>query len=230
MEKILFLHGALGSKLQFSPLIIQLNKDFECHAINFAGHGGEMIPPGGLTFPTFANNILQYLDQNKIEKVNLFGFSMGGYAALYFAFLHPDRVGKIMTVNVKFNWDPITTAKETGMLDPDKMFEKVPAFANNLMVLHGMNIWKNLLKSTSDMMKKLSETVVMSEEELMSIKHAVLLGIGDRDTTSSVPETLDIYRKLSNSQLWVIPGTAHPFERIDLNLTIPVLRKFFGNA
>jgi pimeloyl-ACP methyl ester carboxylesterase len=229
MEKILFLHGALGSKQQFTPLMQMLGDQFSCHAINLAGHGGELIPPQGLTFPTFAANILHYLDAQKIDKINLCGFSMGGYAALYFAFLHPERVNKILTLNVKFNWDPITTAKETGMLDPDKMFEKVPAFANNLMVLHGMNIWKNLLKSTSDMMKKLSETVVMSEEELKSIKHPILLGIGDRDTTSSVKETLDVFHLLPQAQLWVLPGTAHPFEKIDTKMLLPVLQKFFEN-
>ncbi|MDZ4667675.1 MAG: alpha/beta fold hydrolase [bacterium] len=229
MEKILFLHGALGSKLQFVPLMAALKDDFECHSLNFAGHGGEMIPGQGLTFQTFSQNITDYLEAQKIEKINLFGFSMGGYAALYFAHLHPTRVNKIFTLNVKFNWDPITTAKETGLLDPDKMFEKVPAFANNLMVLHGMNIWKNLLKSTSDMMKKLSETVVMSEEELKSIAHPILLGIGDRDNTSSVKETLAIFQKFQKAQLWVIPNTAHPFERIDLNQLEMMTRNFYKN-
>lgn len=229
MEKILFLHGALGSKLQFSPLMQKLSDKYDCYSLNFAGHGGEMIPAQGLTFQTFAKNILDFLDANNLDKVNLFGFSMGGYAALYFAHLHPTRVQKIMTLNVKFNWDPITTAKETGMLDPDKMFEKVPAFANNLMVLHGMNIWKNLLKSTSDMMKKLSETIVMSEEELKEIAHPVLLGIGDRDNTSSVKETLDVYLKMQKAQLWVLPNTAHPFERVDLDVLENMTRKFFNN-
>lgn len=227
MEKILFLHGALGSKLQFTPLIQKLTDTYDCHAINFAGHGGEMIPMQGLTFETFAQNILEYLEANQIQKINLFGFSMGGYAALFFAQKYPEKVNRIFTLNVKFNWDPITTAKETGMLDPDKMFEKVPAFANNLMVLHGMNIWKNLLKSTSDMMKMLSETVVMSEAEMKSIQHPVLLGIGDRDQTSSVKETLEVYQILKNAQLWVLPATAHPYERIGLDLLEPMIRKFF---
>ncbi|OYU95536.1 MAG: alpha/beta hydrolase [Bacteroidetes bacterium B1(2017)] len=227
MEKILFLHGALGSKLQFSPLINALGDSFECHSLNFAGHSGELIPAQGLTFQTFAQNILDYLNANKIDKINLFGFSMGGYAALYFAHLHPERVVKIMTLNVKFNWDPITTAKETGMLDPDKMFEKVPQFANNLMVLHGMNIWKNLLKSTSDMMKKLAETVVMSEEQLKSIQHPVLLGIGDRDTTSSISETLTVYQMMPQAQFWVLPATAHPFERVSTAQLELMIKSYF---
>lgn len=228
MKSILFLHGALGSKLQFVPLMQQLKGTYDCHSINFAGHGGEMIPTQGLTFDTFASNILQYLDQKKIEKINLFGFSMGGYAALYFAKLHPERVEKIVTLNVKFNWDPISTAKETGFLDPDKMIEKVPGFANNLMLQHGMVFWKSLLKSTSDMMHKLAETIVMSDEELATIQAPVMLGVGDRDATSSIKETSDVYRLMKHASLFVLPNTAHPFESVDLELVGFMLKKQFG--
>lgn len=227
MEKILFLHGALGSKFQFNAISQQLQNEYECHSLNFAGHGGELIPPQGLTFSVFAENILSYLDKHNISRIHLFGFSMGGYAALYFAHLHPHRVNKVMTVNVKFNWDPISAAKEAGLLDPDKMMEKVPAFANNLMMLHGMNLWKSLLQSTSQMMKQLSETVLLNEEQLAALPHPVLLGIGDRDKTSSITETLNVYKAMNNAALWVIPNTAHPFEKIELTLLLPALRNFF---
>ncbi len=227
MKSILFLHGALGSKIQFTQIMNVLGDQYVSHSLNFSGHGGELIPAGGLTFDSFAGNILSYLDAHKIEKTNLFGFSMGGYAALYFAKLHPERVEKIITFNVKFNWDPISTAKETGFLDPDKMMEKVPGFANNLMLQHGLNIWKNLLKSTSDMMHKLAETIVMSNEELATIKTPVLLGIGDRDTTSSIRETQDIYRLLPNAQMVVLPNTAHPFEKIDPDYLQLLIKKYF---
>jgi pimeloyl-ACP methyl ester carboxylesterase len=79
------------------------------------------------------------------------------------------------------------------------------------------------------MMKKLSETVVMSEEELKEIAQPVLLGIGDRDNTSSVKETLDVYQKMQRAQLWVLPNTAHPFERVDLGILENMTRNYFNN-
>jgi len=229
-EPILFLHGALGSKLQYSSIMESLKAEFSCHAINLPGHGGELIPIAGLSFEGFADAILNYLNKENIERIHLFGFSMGGYAALYFAWKYPNRVNKIFTVNVKFNWDPISTAKETGMLDPDKMLEKIPGFANNLMMQHGMNLWKNLLNSTSEMMKKLAETVVLSEAQLAEIKHPVLLSVGDSDKTSSVNETLHVQKLLSNANLWVIPNTAHPFEKIHEGRLVTEIRLFFNPA
>ena len=76
-------------------------------------------------------------------------------------------------------------------------------------------------------MKQLSETMVLSEEQLVAIQHPILLGIGDRDQTSSVAETLAVYQKLKNAQLWVLPNTAHPFERIDSNALENMTKKFF---
>lgn len=228
MQHLLFLHGALGTKLQFTPITQILQKHYICHAINLAGHGGEIIPPTGVTFDTFTANILDYLTKNKIAKINLFGFSMGGYAALYFAFKYPKKVDKVFTLNVKFNWDPISTAAEIGLLNPDKMLEKIPAFANNLMVWHGINIWKNLLQSTSEMMKKLSETVLLSKEQITQIKQPVLLAIGDRDTTSSLNETIEIYKTLPKAQLFVLPHTAHPIEKVNIDLLAAAIKNFFS--
>src|SRR6478735_3181840 len=110
MTQLLLLHGALGSKAQFDSIQPVLQEQgFKTDAINFSGHGGFAIPMQGYNFTVFANDILQYADANKIEKLNLFGYSMGGYAALYFAKLHPERVNRIATLNVKFNWDPLST-------------------------------------------------------------------------------------------------------------------------
>jgi pimeloyl-ACP methyl ester carboxylesterase len=103
----------------------------------------------------------------------------------------------------------------------------VPSFANNLMVIHGMHLWKSLLKSTSDMMKQLSETVTLTEQQLQGISHPVLLGIGDRDQTSSVFETLETFKKLPNAALMVLPHTAHPFEKVPLELLVPAIKQFF---
>lgn len=226
-KEILFLHGALASKIQFVPIINLLQDDYRCHAINFAGHGGEPIPLTGLTFDTFASNILNYINTNQIEKINLFGYSMGGYAALYFALYYPDRVGKIFTNNVKFNWDPVSTAKETGLLNPEKMLEKVPAFANNLMVMHGLNIWKNLLHHTVEMMTQLSEKIILTKEKLQTINHEVLLSIGDRDKTSSLQETIDVFHTLPNASLLVLPHTPHPFEKTNLPILISAIKSFY---
>jgi hypothetical protein len=52
--------------------------------------------------------------------------------------------------------------------------------------------------------------------------------VGDRDLTSNVEETIEIYRKLKQAQLMVLPNTAHPFEKIDDEVLAHHVLKFFN--
>ncbi len=113
------------------------------------------------------------------------------------------------------------------MLDADKIIEKVPNYANNLMMLHGINIWKNLLKSTSDMMMNMAKDYVLTNEDLASIRQPVMLAIGDKDNTSSIEQTLEIYRNMKEAQMLVIPNTAHPFEKINTDRLSLEIKLFF---
>lgn len=228
MEKILFLHGALASASQFDNLRAAVKDNYETHALNFSGHGGNMIPAQGLSFTTFTHDILTYLDENKIDTCNLWGYSMGGYAALFFASRHPNRVSKIFTTNVKFRWDIESTIKETAMLDAEKMLEKIPGFANNLMLQHGMNLWKNLLKSTSDMMMDLAKGTILTDEDYTKISHTCRLSVGDRDQTSSIEETKEAFQKLAHASMVVLPDTPHPFEKIDTHRLVFETKSFFS--
>lgn len=212
---LLLLHGALASKHQFDPILPLLPSDWNVHTMNFSGHGGRMIPLGGLNFERFTKDILEYLEENKLERINLFGYSMGGYAALLFAMEYPSKVEKIFTLNVKFKWDAESTMKETRFMDPEKMMEKVPFFAQNLMLQHGMNLWKDLLSNTSEMMNNLTHNRLLKKEDFEQIKAPCLLAVGENDQTSSIAETIEARQFLPEAQLLVIPGAPHPFEKID---------------
>jgi pimeloyl-ACP methyl ester carboxylesterase len=185
-----------------------------------------MVSSKGFGFDSFTDDILQYLDEHHIETINLFGYSMGGYAALLFASKYPNRVEKIFTLNVKFRWDLESTVKETNFLNPDKMLEKVPGFANNLILQHGMNLWKNMLHQTSQMMLDMSETNLLTDEKIKLITHPSLLAVGELDTTSSLEETIAMKNKLKDASLLVIPATPHAFEKISIERLVFEINSF----
>lgn len=227
MSSILFLHGALNSSSQFDVLKTKINDNFTAHSFNFSGHGGNIMPLTGLSFEVFVNDILNYLNQNKIDKINLFGYSMGGYAALMFALKYPERVEKIFTCSVKLKWDLESAAKETDLLNPEKIAEKVPAFANNLMMLHGINVWKNLLKSTSNMLMDLGKGQLLTEEDFQKINCPILFALGDKDTTAGLADTISIYKTLKTANLFVMPNAPHEFNKLDMDLLATQIDKFF---
>ena len=78
MKNLLLLHGAIGSESQFDSIKVELANDFNAFTLNFPGHGGEVIPDGGFSIEMFADAVVDFLDSNSLDKVSIFGYSMGG--------------------------------------------------------------------------------------------------------------------------------------------------------
>ncbi len=225
MKKLLLLHGALGSKSQLEPLAEILKNDFEVHALNFSGHGGS---PFADTFgiEQSTTEVLDFLNKNNLEQVDIFGYSMGGYVALNFAHLHPERVGKIVTLATKFDWTLEGAEREIKMLDPDKIEAKIPAFANQLQERHSPNDWKVLLRKTADMMLELGQVPTLTPTILSKIPHQSLICLGDSDQMVSLEETTQAAAALPNGQLKVLEQTPHPFEKVNTAAFTSILASF----
>ena len=224
MKKLLLLHGALGSKDQFKELTKKLNGSYEIYSLNFSGHGGSVIPKEPFSMDMFAGNIISYLNDNSINEIDVFGYSMGGYAALHTAINFPERIGKIFTLATKFEWTPEIAERETVMLDAEKIKQKVPKFAEELALRHGENNWVRVLGKTTEMMRDLGAGEPML---FGNIKNEVLVGIGDRDKMVTLEETITAYRSLPNSKLLVLPGTPHPLEMVDAERLAREIKSFF---
>lgn len=137
MDNLLLLHGALGAKSQFAEIQKSLANNFTVNSINFSGHGGKDIPSEPFSIELFANDVLNWLDDNKTNRINIFGYSMGGYVGLHLAKKNPETIGKVFTLATKFNWSEEISAREVKMLDSSKIKEKVPKFAGELKNRHG---------------------------------------------------------------------------------------------
>lgn len=227
MKKLLLLHGAIGSSQQFEQVASLLNTAFELHTPDFSGHGGKAFPGSPFSIELFANDVLNWMQENKIAIIDIFGYSMGGYVALYLAKHHPSRVGKVFTLATKFNWNPEGAAKEAAMLNPEKIAEKVPAFAKALEQKHGEN-WKTVLTKTAAMMLALGSSPSLSLTDLADIQQRVLISVGDKDKMVTLEETITAYRALTNAQLLVLPQTQHPFEKVNAERIAAEIRNYFS--
>lgn len=225
MQKLLLLHGALGSAHSLHPLANELQNDFEIHSLSFEGHGGSEIPTRDFTIPNFAEEVIAYLNQNNISEIALFGYSMGGFVGLYLAKHFPEKVTKLYTLATKLNWTIEGALKETAMLNPTIIKEKVPKYAAALELLHGNN-WEILMQKTAQMMLDLGKNSPLKISDLEQITTPVLLSVGDKDVMVSIEETTNAHRKMSNAQLYVMPNTIHPMERIDTTELAHQIKRF----
>ncbi|MCX2740642.1 alpha/beta fold hydrolase [Pontibacter anaerobius] len=230
MENLLLLHGALGSAAMLEPLKLALQDDFRVHTLGFSGHGGQPLPQEPFTMQQFVQDILLFLEEQQLERTHIFGYSMGGYAALSLAVQHPQRISSIYTLATKYAWTAEAAEKETKLLNPDKVEEKVPAFAETLAQRHTPQDWKQIMRHTASMMRQLGQNPLLTTETLPQLQLPVQVAVGDRDNMVTVEETLWAYRLLPNARLQVLPGTRHPLETLPVQQLSQHIRQFIGQT
>jgi len=226
VENLLLLHGALGAASMLEPLKQALQDTYHVYSLNFTGHGGQALPEEPLTMQLFAQDILDFLEQHQIERTHIFGYSMGGYAALTLALHHPQRLQSIYTLATKFAWSVEAAEKETKLLVPERVEEKVPAFAATLAQRHAPQDWRQLIRHTAGMMHRLGQHPILTADSLPHLQLPVRVAVGDHDNMVTVEETLWAYRLLPQAQLQVWPNTRHPFETLSIQDLAQQIRQF----
>lgn len=228
MQQLLLLHGALGSEKSLQPLKELLQNDFDVFSFSFQGHGGSELPESDFTIAGFANEVIAFLDENKIDSIAIFGYSMGGFVGLYLAKHFPERIQQLFTLATKLNWTIEGSQKDASMLNPTIIKEKVPKYALSLEQLHG-NKWEDLMTKTAQMMLNLGQNPEVKESDFEHINIPVLLSVGDKDAMVTLEETINAHRKIKDSQLLVLPRTIHPIEKVDVVELAHQIKRFISN-
>ena len=226
MKHLLLLHGAIGSKDQLQPLADLLNNDFTVHLLNFNGHGGKPFAQEPFSIEAFAAELQEYLSAQKIEQASVFGYSMGGYVALYLAKQQPQLFSEIITLATKFQWTETVAAKEAAMLNAEIIFEKVPVFAEQLKQRHQPNDWKLVLEKTKEMLLQMGKENPLQLNEYATINLPVLLLLGEKDKMVTIDETETVQKFLPNSSFQLLEQTAHPIEKVNSGILAGVIREF----
>ncbi len=107
MPPLLLLHGGLFNiDLQFGELIPALAADRQVIAADFQAHGRTNDIEGRpLSTANLTSDVAALLDHLGIERVDVFGYSIGGAVTLGLAIQHPERVRKVVVSSVSFHPD-----------------------------------------------------------------------------------------------------------------------------
>lgn len=218
IKNLILLHGALGSEKQLEPLKNLLLEEYKTYSFNFWGHGGSEIP-SSLRMPNLVEQLETFMNAfiPKEEELTIFGYSMGGYAALMLAAKNSCKIDRIVTLGTKLYWDKEVAAKEIKMLDPNTIEEKIPVFAQELKNRHSPSDWKLLMNKTADLMIDLGEQQYLHNQALENIQCNCKLMIGDKDKMVTLDETIHAFKHIKGASLSVLPSTIHPIEKVNLD-------------
>lgn len=202
-KPLVVLHGAFG----WATVYPTLTKNRQVIAVELQGHGHTADVDRALTFEQMADDTAALLKHLKIERADIFGYSMGGTVALALAIRHPKLVGKV-AINGS-HYGKIEDAYEPESF---KQFKSLPAdFAPAVLkgpydkVAPEPKQWPMLVAKVKQMELEFQG---FTRADMQSIEAPVLIALGDRDGVR--PEhAVEMFRLIPNAQLAVFPGGDH---------------------
>jgi len=99
-EPLVILHGLFGMSDNWLTIGNELaGHGFTVHIPDLRNHG-RSPHCGTHRYTDMADDLLNYLEEHKLDRCHLLGHSMGGKLAMIFSLLHPEQVTKLMVVDI----------------------------------------------------------------------------------------------------------------------------------
>jgi pimeloyl-ACP methyl ester carboxylesterase len=101
---LLLLHGWPQHWWSWRHLIPALAAEHRVLAPDLRGWGWSDAPPGDYAKTTFAADILALMDSEGLDRVSVIGHDWGGYTAFLLALEHPERVERLVALDIAPPW------------------------------------------------------------------------------------------------------------------------------
>lgn len=96
---LVFLHGLFGASSNWGQVAKQLAADFFCVVPDLRNHGAS-FHSDDISYDAQTKDVLTLLEHLHLQQVCLIGHSMGGKVAMLTALAYPERVAKLVVVDI----------------------------------------------------------------------------------------------------------------------------------
>ena len=98
-QPLILLHGLFGASNNWGTVAKHFSQHYQVICVDLRNHG---ISPhsASQTYANMADDLLELCDTLNLECIHLLGHSLGGKVAMQFAAHHPDRVEKLIVVDM----------------------------------------------------------------------------------------------------------------------------------
>ncbi len=207
---VVLLHGGLGHSGNWGYQVpVLLESGYRVITIDTRGHGRSTMDELPLTYHLLAKDVLAVLDELKVDRASLVGWSDGACTAMVLAQMQPERVQGVFFFAC--NMDPSGTIE---------LIEFGPAlqrcFARHQSDFAALSPnpegWEALNDATGLMQKTEPN---FSAAELNAITIPVALVLGENDEFIKREHMEYLHRELPSSELIILPHVSHfaPWQR-----------------
>ena len=96
---LVILHGLFGSLENWHTISARLGAHFQMFALDLRNHG-QSPHSTAMDYTVMADDLREFLEQHDLKRADILGHSMGGKVAMEFAALYPDRVHRLIIVDI----------------------------------------------------------------------------------------------------------------------------------
>ena len=216
---VVFIHG-VGLTYEIWQPQLDFFKDCSTLSYDILGHGKSSLNKEKISFDDFSEQLINLIDELKINKIHLVGFSIGSLIARNFATKFSDRLESLILlgsiykrseeqqkiVNERFD-----QAKKELKLSKqalkrwftDEYLENNPNTYEKISLILSSNNMSNFLKVYELFVNH------KNDEDFNEIKAKTLLMTGEHDVGSTVEMSLELNKKINNSQFKIIKDGKH---------------------
>lgn len=215
---LLLLHGAFLTVESWGKLVPELARSRQVIAVELQGHGHTADVDRPLSFPQMADDVAALLREIQLERVDVYGYSMGGTVGLALAARHAGLVRKLIVHGSIYNkegWEP-EAFRQFSALPAD--FAPPPLREPYDRVAPDANRWPVLVAKLKQMETSFEG---LPERDLKAIAAETLVIMGDREGLRP-EQAVAMYRLIPKAQLAIVPGADHflLFTRPDVVLAL----------
>ena len=215
-EPVILLHGGLGNSDHFGFQLPALADKFQVVAIDSRGQGRSTRTKATITYDLMATDVIAVLDQLKIERASIVGWSDGGEVALKLGIRYPDRVNRLFVFGANYDSNgskprgssTATFAAYTQKCRAD--YERMMSTSTHTQKgLHGSSGGDGFDVQVAGLMPLWRSPTGITKEQLREIKAPVLMADGDHDEVIVLAQLLEMSKLIPNAKLAVFKDASH---------------------
>lgn len=203
---LLLLHGFTGSGAALVDLFQDMTQEYQLIIPDIRGHGRSTNPSKKFTHRQGASDIELLLEHLNVKKCFAVGFSCGGNILLQMAIKQTARIEQMIIVSATPYYPD--QAREIMRQITIEGRSKEEWESMRKIHFHGDEqikmIWQQANAMSID-----KEDMNLTAADLRTIKIKTHIVQGDRDPFYPLEVTIDMYKNIPDSSLWLIPNGGH---------------------
>jgi 3-oxoadipate enol-lactonase len=242
---VILLHGFPFNRTLWNEQVNVLSRTHRVIAPDLRGFGESDVADGPSTMNVMAQDIAVLMDQLELDRATIGALSMGGYVALAFYKLFPQRVSALVLADTRPQADSEEAKATRSQQAKDALAEGMAGIAHSMLPKlftpgtvannpHAVQRVREMMMTTQPA-GAAAALIGMAmrddhSEMLAQINVPTLIMVGREDPITPVSDSENMHKKIAGSQLVIIDNASHVSNVEQVEQFNSHLKSFLSNS